>query len=259
MGIDYMDTHAHLDDNRLSGIIGEVLNRACEVGVKYIIAPGIDLESSVHVRKIADRFPRVFFAPGIHCHEANKFNRESISKIKGLLDHPKAVAVGEIGLDYHYDFSPPELQKKVFRHFLELALEMSKPVIIHCREAEEDLYSILSSYKEPPGGVIHCYTGNAAWAEKFLELGYYIGFTGVITFKNSGEIREVVKITPLERILTETDSPYMTPVPHRNVRPNEPRFIPLISAKIAELKYIEEKEAASIFLENAMKCFGIEI
>lgn len=254
----YIDTHAHIDDDQFDDIsVENVLKNAGDADVKYVIAPGIDLASSLKLKNYADRFAQVFFSAGIHAHEASKFYEKDYFQIKKLIYHTKAVAVGEVGLDYHYDFSPRLMQIHVFKRFVELALKTHKPMIIHCRESEEDMFNIL---RENPGvrGVIHCYTGNVEWAKKFVELGFYIGFTGVITFKNSQELRQVVSETPIERILTETDSPYMSPAPYRKVRPNEPRYVTVVADKIAEIKGIEKEEACKIFLENAQKCFDLK-
>lgn len=254
----YIDTHAHLDDSQFNDILAEnAVKNAGDAGVGYIIAPGIDLASSLKLKDQAEKFHQVFFSAGIHTHEASKFYEKDYVHIKKLLSHPKAVAVGEVGLDYHYDFTPRLMQIHVFKRFVELAQKTDKPMIIHCREAEEDMFNILCNN---PGvrGVIHCYTGNGEWAKKFLSLGFYLGFTGVITFKNSQELRQVVFDTPIDRILTETDSPYMTPAPHRKIKPNEPRYVTLIADKIAEIKGIEREKACEIFLQNAGECFGVK-
>ncbi len=253
----YIDTHAHIDDSQFDEIsVEKLVKDAGDAGVRYIIAPGIDLAGSLKLKSYSEKFPHIFFSAGIHAHEASKFYEKDYFQIRKLMTHPKAIAVGEVGLDYHYDFSPRLMQIHVFKRFVELALKVDKPMIIHCRESEEDMYNILS---ENPGvrGVIHCYTGNVEWAKKFVDLGFYIGFTGVITFKNSHELRQVVSETPIERILTETDSPYMTPAPYRKIRPNEPRYVIVVADKIAEIKEVDREKACKIFLENAGKCFGI--
>lgn len=256
----YIDTHAHINDEAYNNEPPEeLLKRAEKDGVKYVIAPGVDLESSQELKDYSEKFPGVFFAAGIHAHDASKFYERDYVIIKHLLDHPKAVAVGEIGLDYHYNFSPKVLQKHVLNRFLKLAINIDKPVIIHCRKAEEDLYSMLRKMPNIPRGVIHCYTGGIDWAKKFLDMGFYLGFTGIITFKKSEEIRNVVRNTPIDRILTETDSPYMTPSPNRKIRPNEPRFVTFIADKIAEIKGMKKEEALPVFIKNAEKCFGIEL
>jgi len=255
----YIDTHAHINDEAYSEPVENILKRARQKDVRYIIAPGIDLESSRKLKDYSKKFSGVFFASGIHAHEASKFCEKDFVFIKHLLENPKAVAIGEIGIDYHYDFSPRSLQKHVLERFLKLAVKINKPVILHCREAEEDLYSMLKEMPEIPRGVIHCYTGNLYWAKKFLDMGFYLGFTGIITFKKSEDLRDVVRNTPINKILTETDSPYMTPAPHRKVRPNEPQYVTFITDKIAEIKGLDKEEALPVFINNAEECFGVEL
>ena len=251
-----IDTHAHLDDESM-GNTENLVKQADESGVKYIIAPGVDLDSSLKVRDLADRFPGVYFAAGLHAHDASKFIERDLLQIKKMLTHKKAVAVGEIGLDYHYDFSPRSIQRHVLKRYLDLAVKIGKPVILHCREAEEDLFSILKEYDDKIRGVIHCYTGGVEWAEKFVKIGFYIGFTGVITFKKSESIREVVKTVPSHRLLTETDAPYMTPVPYRG-KINQPANVRIVAEKIAEVKGMTLEQMERTFLENASACFGVD-
>ncbi|MCD4784263.1 MAG: TatD family hydrolase [Candidatus Eremiobacteraeota bacterium] len=256
----YIDTHAHINDEAYNNESPEnLLKRAKEDGVKYVIAPGVNIESSRQLKDYSEKFPGVFFASGIHAHEASKFYEKDFLEIKHLLEHPKAVAVGEVGLDYHYEFSSRTLQKHVLSRFLKLAISIDMPMIIHCREAEEDFYSMLKEMPKIPRGVIHCYTGDVKWAKKFLDMGFYLGFTGIITFNKSEEMRDVVRNTPIDRILTETDSPYMTPSPRRKIRPNEPRFVTFVADKIAEIKGLKKEEALPVFVKNAEKCFGIEL
>lgn len=253
----YIDTHAHLDDEAFSNP-AEVIERAEEAGVEYVIAPASNLASARKLQKMADDFPRLFFAAGIHAHEAKAFDEISYLEIKKILDHPKVIAVGEVGLDYHYDFSPRSLQVQVLKRFLELAAQRDLPLILHCREAEEELLAILGEFDRPLRGVVHCYTGEAKWAVRFVEMGFFIGFTGIVTFKKSDRIRQVVQEIPLDRILSETDSPYMAPHPHRG-KTNEPAYLPLVADEIARIKGIEPEEMQKILLENAKKCFSLPI
>lgn len=253
----YIDTHAHLDDNRYKGFEAEVIKRAKDSGVKSIIIPASNTESSQIAQELANSFSQVYFAAGIHCHEADSFYEKNYVKIKNLLKDPKSIAVGEVGLDYHYDFTTPSLQKHVLKRFLDLALKVDKPLILHCREAEEDLYNMLKPYDNSLRGVIHCYTGGIYWAEKFLELGFYLGFTGIVTFKKSKDLRQVLESIPIERILTETDSPYMTPEPYRSKPMNEPAYVRYVAEAIAKVKGVEFNKAGQIFIENAEKCFGV--
>lgn len=254
----FIDTHAHIDDKSFNEEKPEeIIARAKDADVGIIITPGIDYGSSLNLKGFADLYPEVYFAVGLHAHDAKNFTEKDFISMKKLLAHEKALAVGEVGLDYHYEFTARSLQKHVLKRFLDLAAKISKPLILHCREAEEDLYEMLSQYGGGLRGVIHCYTGNREWAKKFLDLGFYIGFTGIVTFKNSDEIRKVVEETQDDRILSETDSPYMTPAPHRGKR-NEPAHLPLIVEAIAKIKGKSVEKMSQLLLSNAEKCFGVE-
>ena len=254
-----IDTHAHIDHQSfIEEGMENIIGRARSAGVRYVIAPSSDLKSAETLREIAEKFTGVFFAAGLHAHEAKHFYEKDFLALKHMLEHIKAVAVGEVGLDYHYEVSPRSIQKHVLSRFLDLADSLNVPLILHCREAEEDLYWMLSKYNGRLRGVIHCYTGNAAWAKKFLELGFYLGFTGIITFEKSGEIRELAAQTPVDRILIETDSPYLAPHPHRGHR-NEPAYVRFVAEKIARIHGKKTEEIAPIFLENAKKCFKLDI
>ncbi len=253
----FIDTHAHINDDAYSREeIDEVIKRAYQSGVKYIIIPSVDYNSTLKAIEISNKYQNIYFTAGIHCHEAFRFTLEEFEKIEKALQHPKCIAVGEIGLDYHYNFSPPQVQKEVFAKFINLSIKHDKPMVIHCREAEEDMYRILSKFSGKVKGVTHCYTGDEVWAKQFLKLGFYIGFTGIITFKKSSSLRNVVRQIPLNKILSETDSPYMTPVPHRGKR-NEPCYVPLVVEKIAEIKEIELKEVKRQVLENSFTLFKL--
>lgn len=255
----YIDTHAHLDDKRFNdSSIESIINEAKKEKVEKIIIPAINLESCQLIEKLVNNFPELYFAGGIHCHEVTDgFCEQKFQKIKKIINNnPKAIAIGEVGLDYYYDFAPKTLQKHILGRFLDLSEKLNLPLILHCREAENDMHEMLKSYNGKLKGVVHCYTGNLEWAKKFVKLGFYIGFTGIITFPKSNELREVVKWVPEDRILTETDSPYMTPVPHRG-KTNHPGFIPLIAEQIAKIKSVELVKIAPVLLENAEKCFNL--
>jgi TatD DNase family protein len=256
----YIDTHAHIDDEQFQHEpVEELISRAGEKGVRYIIAPAVGTESAAKLMEYADRIPGVYFAAGIHAHDALKFFEKEYVTIKKMLAHPKAVAVGEIGLDYYYDFSPRSMQIHVLERFVKLASLLDKPVILHCRQAEEDLYNILKSANGKLRGVVHCFSGNEEWAKRFLDLGLYLGFTGAVTFKNSEQTRQVVETIPIDRILTETDSPWMTPAPFRKIKPNEPAYVGVVADKIAEIKGVDKEKAAEIFLDNADRCFNLNL
>lgn len=254
----FIDTHAHLDDETFSGDnLKKALGRAKKEGVNYVIAPSTHPGSAQKLHELSSKFDSLYFASGLHCHQAKDFNEEGLKQVKQLLNSPTCVAIGEVGLDFHYDFSPPELQIDVLKRFLNLAASTDTPLILHCREAEEELFKLLSVYDKKLSGVVHCYTGPYCWAEKFVELGFYVGFTGIITFKKSGQIRETVSKIPINRILSETDSPYMTPVPHRGKK-NEPAYVKLIVEEIARIKGASLENTARQLLENASRCFKLE-
>lgn len=250
-----IDTHIHLDDKAYQKNLDEVVGRADEAGIKYFINPGSDLKSNKTIPDLVKKYPRIIPAFGIHPHEAKTFDDEILKFIKGQIAKFNAVAVGEIGLDFHYNFSNPDIQKDIFIKQLQLAKEFNLPVIIHCRLAENEVYEILKK-EGISRGVIHCFSGNAEEALKFLSLGFYIGITGVVTFPKAVKTKEVVKNIPLDSILTETDGPYLAPVPFRGKR-NEPSFIPYILKEIAGIKSIPEENASRVLFENAKKCFGI--
>lgn len=261
----FIDTHIHLTEECYQGDLSQVLREAWEAKVTSIIIPGCDLPSSlkaveISASKAESGRPRRLSAVGFHPHDAKKFDSESLPSLERLLSsNPAPVAVGEIGLDYHYDFSLPEIQRDVFRRQVRLARERELPLILHCREAEEDLFRILEEEKaDECGGVVHCFSGSPEWALRFLEKGYYLGITGVVTFSKAEELRDVVRSAPLSRLLTETDGPYLVPQPHRGkIKRNVPAFIPLIARKIAELKELSLEETASILLENACRLFRL--
>jgi TatD DNase family protein len=253
----HIDTHAHLDGDSM-GRVEDVLERAEKAGVKYVISPATSIESCRNVSGLPDRFAGVFTAAGIHAHDAKDFHPDSLEEIEEHLRHPGNVAVGEVGLDFHYDFSPRDVQVKTLENFLGLAEKTGKPLILHCREAEEELYRMLLPRRGKLSGVIHCFTGSTRWAQAFAELGFFIGFTGIITFGKSDEIRRVVEALPLEQILAETDSPYMAPVPFRG-KVNEPSYLPVVAEKIASLKGKTLEETRTALLNNARRCFRLPI
>jgi TatD DNase family protein len=268
MILNYIDSHAHLFFTDYANDLAAVLLRAKEAGVSALIVPGTDLKSSREAVRLADQHDNIFACIGIHPHEASKAADQDISEIEKLCEHPKVVAIGEIGLDYHYDFSPRELQKKFLTEQMEIAVRRNLPVVLHMRESTEDAFSIVNhvvsgspqwkeSSKEPMRGVFHCFPGTADQAAYVRGLGFYISYPGIVTFKKSESI-EVVKQIGIHNIMLETDSPYMTPVPFRGKR-NEPAYIVLIGRKIAEALNISEEEVARITTENAVRLFGLDL
>ncbi len=253
----FVDSHAHLSDSIFRKDRDDVIKRANNVGVSQIIGIGSDYESCVRTIKLARSNSNVHAAVGIHPHDVKKLNHGILKKIKKLIDDPKVVAVGEIGLDYYRNNSPVKAQKFWFREQIKMAIKSKMPLIIHCRDAFDDVYKILSEENASKvGGVIHCFTGNWAIAKKFLDLDFYLGAAGPVTFSKSDELREVFKKVPLERILLETDCPYLTPHPNRGKR-NEPFYMIETAKVLAELHGINLKELGKITTTNNSRLFRI--
>ncbi len=249
------DTHAHYDDERFNEDRDELLSSLFEGSVSHIINCGCDLKSSLTTIELAEKFHNLYAAIGVHAHEADAASDEDLAKIASLYSHEKVVAVGEIGLDYYYDFSPRERQIEVFRKQIELANKLDLPVIIHDREAHEDTLNILKELR--PKGVVHCFSGSVEMAKEIIKLGLYIGLGGAVTFKNARKPLEVAEYVPLDRLLLETDAPYMTPVPYRGKRCDS-AHIAYTAEKIAEVKGMDVQELIDICNENAKKLFAIE-
>jgi TatD DNase family protein len=266
MILNYIDSHAHLFFADYANDLAAVLSRASEAGVSVIIVPGTDLKSSREAVALADQHENIFACVGIHPHEVSKVGRQDLAEIERLCEHKKVVAIGEIGLDYHYDFSPRDLQQKFFAEQMEIAVRRNLPVVVHMREATEDAFSIVehtvlanpgwkSNNKEAMRGVFHCFPGTAEQAVHVRNFGFCISYPGIVTFKKSDAI-EVLKEIGIHNIMLETDSPYMTPVPLRGKR-NEPANVVLIGRKVAEALGIPEEEVARITTENAVRLFGL--
>ena len=256
-----IDTHAHLDDTRYDGDREAVIARARDAGVETFVTIGCDLATSKAAVDLATRYPFVYAAVGVHPHEVKHIEDGWYDAFRRLAGHEKVVAYGEIGLDYHYNHSPPKLQRERFREQVGLAKELRLPLVIHTREAQEDTIAILKEEKAGDvGGVFHCFSGDARLAKDALELGFYLSFSGVITFQNATPLRDIVKTVPLDRILVETDCPYLTPAPHRGKR-NEPAFVTLVAEKIAEVKGTAAaagvEEIGRVTSDNARRLFKI--
>lgn len=251
----YFDTHAHYDDEAFDNDRDELLSSMRAGGVDLIVNPACDVESCRKARSIAEKYPFLYFAAGVHPSEAEKAESDFIDKLKGFLTDKKCVAVGEIGLDYHYGAEYKEKQKRILRMQLELAREVKKPVIIHERDACADMLEILKEYRDVLG-VFHCFSGSWETAKIILDMGWNISFTGVVTFKNARKAVEVAGKMPIERMMLETDSPYMAPVPHRGERCSS-LLLPCIGRRIAEIRGVSEEEIAGITKENGKRFFGI--
>lgn len=250
-----IETHCHLDYLKAASL-EEIISKSKEVGVEKFITISVDPENMDKVFEIATNNEEIFFTQGIHPHDAKDCNQSVLDKVANRCSEKKMLAVGEIGLDYHYDNSPREIQKEVFKAHLEIAIKYNKPVVIHSRDADEDMMSILKEYapKMIKKGVIHSFTSGQELAQLAIDLGFHLGFNGIITFKNAQAVRDIVSMTPVDRILVETDSPFLTPVPNRG-KENNPSNLPHIINKLAEIKEIDPIELSHITYRNADKLF----
>lgn len=248
------DSHAHYDDDSFSEDLTELLGSLPSKGVSFVVNCATDINSCKKLAEISDKYSYIYFAAGIHPHEAEDINEDFIDELRAFTNNPKCVAIGEIGLDYHYDFSPRDIQRQVFEKQLILAKELDLPVIIHDREAHEDTLKLLKKYN--PKGIVHCFSGSVEMAKDIVRLGMYIGLGGAVTFKNAKKPVEVAKYVPLESLVVETDCPYMTPVPFRGKR-NDSSLISVTADFIAELKGISTQELLDKTAENAKNIFAI--
>lgn len=251
------DTHAHYDDKKFDADRREVLAAMPAKGVSLIVDPGCDGESSRAACALAQEFPFVYAAVGWHPEEWQSWNGESMALLRTLCSRPKVVAIGEIGLDYYWDTEHKALQKEMFERQLSLAIERKLPVIVHDREAHGDCLEIVMNYPEARG-VFHCFSGSAEMAKEVVALGMYIGLGGVITFKNARHPLEVAAVVPPDRLLNETDAPYMAPVPYRGKRCDS-TMIPYSAAKIGEIQGVSAAEVLARGKENACTLFGISL
>lgn len=250
------DTHAHLDDRAFDGDRESLIAQLPSQGIGLVMNPGCSLDSSRNALKLAQTYPFFFAAVGSHPDAAVEVNDEVLKEYRLLARHPKVKAIGEIGLDYHYEDIPRSIQQRAFYAQMELARELDLPVIVHEREAHEDGMAILRQFPEVTG-VFHCYSGSAEMARQLVERGWYVGFTGVLTFKNARKAVETAATLPLERIVLETDSPYMAPEPHRGRR-NDPSFLPFMAQKLAQLRGLSMEEVENITFANGKRLFRIQ-
>ncbi len=251
-----VDSHCHLDDSQFDHDREACIERARAAGVVAMLAIGSgppDLEAGI---RLADAHPFIYAAAGVHPHEASKSGPDSFSRLRELATHPKVLAIGEIGLDYHYNFSPPEVQRDVFARQLEIAAEAQVPVIIHTREAWEDTLRLLEQHWTPAGqpGIMHCFSGGPEEAERVLGMGFYVSFAGVVTFPKAQRVQEAARRIPENRLLVETDAPYLAPVPHRGKR-NEPAFIVHTAERLAALRGVPASEIAAATTANFHRLF----
>lgn len=251
------DSHAHIDDEKFAGEQALVVQRAVASGVTRLINVGSDIESSAKSVELAEKYSQIWAAVGIHPHEAEKVSDGDYDKLMEWSKLSRVVAIGEIGLDYYYDLSPRDIQKTVFIRQMKLARQCNLPVIIHDRDAHGDTLAIIKNEGRGVQGVVHCFAGSWEMAQELLKLGWYIGVDGPVTFKNVAKLPEVIKKIPLERLLIETDSPYLTPVPLRGKR-NEPAYVKYVAEHVAKLRGIETAELARMTTHNACTLFGIK-
>lgn len=250
------DTHAHYDDEAFDADREELLASMPENGVGLIVDPGCDLETSRRAVEIAEQYPHVYAAVGWHPENCAPYTRESLDVLRAWANSPKVAAIGEIGLDYYWEQNPPrELQQEVFRDQMALARKLQLPVIVHDRDAHADCLAIVREFPEVRG-VFHCYSGSVETAQELLRLGWYLGFDGPLTYGNAKKTVEVAKIVPLDRILLETDSPYMAPVPMRGTR-NDSRNLHYVAEKLAELRGMAAGEIVRVTAENGRRLFRI--
>jgi TatD DNase family protein len=253
-----VDTHAHLGLDKLYGDAAGAVQRAEAAGVGTIITIGIDLDQAVRALEIADRFPRVWAAVGFHPHNAKDADDRTLCEMERLAGHQRVVGYGEIGLDFHWDLSPRDVQRVVYRDQIELAKKLDKPVIIHLREAyDEGLGMLEAAAPFPRGGVIHCFSGNEDDARRALDLGFCLSFPGTLTFKNNDWLRSIVASLPEDRILLETDCPFLAPVPLRG-KTNEPAFMVHTAKMLADIRWSADlAQTAAVTTANASRLFGI--
>jgi TatD DNase family protein len=262
----YIDSHAHLTFENYQNDIEDVISRAKNAGVRYCVVPGTNLKTSRAAIALAENYECIYAGVGVHPHEVAKMGVMDLEAIEELSNHPKVVAIGEIGLDYHYDFSPREQQKKSFVSQIEIAVRGNLPVIIHTREATNDVFTLVQNMVEahprwresnihPGRGVFHCFPGTVEDATFVRRLGFYVSYPGIVTFKNSESLK-IIKQIGIENVLLETDSPYMTPVPFRGKR-NEPEYIIYTGQKIAQALEMTEEQVAQVTTKNTIQLFGL--
>ncbi|MBP5242739.1 MAG: TatD family hydrolase [Clostridia bacterium] len=253
----YIDAHCHLNDTAFTQVEA-TMSEVKAAGVGIVICSGYDMESSYRAKELAEKYEEIYFCAGFQPQEVGKYQEGDIERLRDLVRHEKCIAVGEIGLDYHYPDNPAkEFQREIFEKQIELAHEEGLPIVIHSRDCAEDMQTVLQENiaKLGHGGLLHCYSHSAEQSVAFEKLGMYFSFGGTATFENSRKVVKSVARVSLDRILTETDSPYLTPVPKRGTFPNTPANIPYIAAKLAQLRGITEEELTTAVYQNAKRLF----
>ena len=255
-----IDTHAHIDVADYDEDREAVIQRARKSGVQYMVNIGCDVESSYRSMELSEQYDFIYATAGIHPHDVKSIDADTYTHLRQLLLHPKVIALGEIGLDYFKNYSPQDEQRTHFRKQIQLAREMNKPIVIHSRDANEDIITILSEFypKDPTAhsGIFHCFSGGQELADKALEMGFYISFSGSVTFKKSDVLRDVAKTIPADRLFAETDCPYLTPAPHRGKR-NEPAYVNFTAERLAEIRGLKIEDVERTMALNFFELFGI--
>ncbi|MEX2302421.1 MAG: TatD family hydrolase [Bryobacterales bacterium] len=258
-----IDSHCHLDDAAFDEDRDAVVARAHAAGVDLMLAIGTgegppDLECAI---RLAEHYEGVYATVGVHPHDASQADAASLDRLAELCGHPKVVALGEIGLDYHYDHSPREIQREVFVNQMQIARQARKPIVIHTREAWEDTMELLETHWRPGGlgGIMHCFSGDSEQAREALDLGFLVSFAGVVTFRRAEALRGAAAATPLDRLLVETDAPYLTPEPYRKIRRNEPRYVVETARKVAEVRRMPYEALAAATSRNFCALFNLPV
>lgn len=257
MSVTLFDSHCHLEDERFSGEVDAVLARMAQAGVGRCILAGSDLATSHSIAALTQAYPNVYGVVGVHPHEASGFTAETLTALDALLAMPRMVGVGEIGLDYHYDHSPRDIQREAFVTQLEYAYHKGVPAVFHVRDAHGDVTDIFRArHGRLPAGVLHCYTGSVESAREYVNMGFYISLSGSVTFKNAHNLQQVAQTVPLDRLLVETDSPYLAPVPMRGQR-NEPAYVRYVAEVVARLRGIPLEELVTHTTANTERLYGL--
>ena len=251
------DTHVHLNSKMYKNDLDEVIGRALVAGVTRMAVIGFDGPSNAHAIELAEKHESIYAVVGIHPSDARSATEDSWAVLREQLAHPKVVALGECGFDYYHDTSFNDIQRVVFERQLEIAKEMDMPIVVHMRDSVDDVYRMLKEKGQGLSGVIHCYSGDVKMMQKFLDLGFYIGLDGPVTFKNAHDVHEVAKAVPINRLVIETDAPYLTPAPYRGKR-NEPAYVSYVAERIAELKGMSYEDICRITTENGLAMYRID-
>lgn len=252
-----IDSHAHLDDERFDLDREYIIENLQKNGIELVVNIGADIHSSKASVELAEKYKNIYAVVGVHPHEVKDMNENSLAEIEKLAKNKKVLAIGEIGLDYHYDNSPRDIQRKRFREQINLAKKLNLPIVVHSREADADILQILKEESQELRAIIHCFSSDRAQLKEYLELGFYIAIGGPVTFKKTDELKEVVKVVPLDKLLLETDAPYLAPTPYRGKR-NEPMFVKETAKLIAELRGITLEDLTLQTNKNTKKIFNID-